>query len=329
MATHLISTDGIPAGDRLDWWGERIWGLIGKLKSDAYGDPLFEGAIEYGEMGFMTMCRLQASRHRVVRTPELIRSSDRAFIKVVAQLRGHACFEQFGRKAWLSPGDWSLYDTTLAYSVTNPDAVEQLVLLLPKDQLIDRRIDHPRMMVQRFSSTMGVSRLAYELMNSAFRELPTVGPHSAGGVADTLSQLLQLAVLEHSGRPTDLTQRELLRDRIKQYVQAHLRDPDLSIQRIALALRCSKRHLHAVFAQEETTLADYMQSLRLDACRRDLQSQEQAGRSITDIALSWGYNSPAHFSRVFRKEFGMTPGEWRERARSPDAIRGFSQGPVR
>jgi hypothetical protein len=56
-----------------------------------------------------------------------------------------------------------------------------------------------------------------------------------------------------------------------------------------------------------------MQALRLDACRLDFQSQEHAARSITDTALSWGYNSPAHFSRVFRKQFGATPSEWRAR----------------
>ena len=64
-----------------------------------------------------------------------------------------------------------------------------------------------------------------------------------------------------------------------------------------------------------SSFADYMQALRLDACRRDFQSQEHAARSITDIALSWGYNSPAHFSRVFRKQFGASPSEWRARAR--------------
>ena len=83
----------------------------------------------------------------------------------------------------------------------------------------------------------GVSRLDYELMHSAFRELPGVSKRSAGGLADALSHLLKLAMLEKCGRPTDLTHRELLRNRIKQYVQTHLRDPDLSIH----ASR-SKRH---------------------------------------------------------------------------------------
>lgn len=310
-ATRSISTDDVPAGERLHWWGERIWGLIGRLHSDAYGDTHFSGSIDHGDIGYLTVCRLQVSRHRVVRTPSLIRSSDRAFLKVVAQLRGHACFEQHGRKAWLAPGDWSVYDTTEAYTVSNPEAVEQLVLLLPKDQLMDRRVLGPGAMVRRFSGSMGVSRLAYEMMNSAFREMEQLPERSGDGVADSVSRLLQLAMLEHIGYPTEVTQREALRDRIKHYVQAHLRDPDLSIDRIARALNCSKRHLHAVFEQEESTLADYIQALRLQACRRDLLAQDRARESITDIAMSWGYNSPAHFSRVFRKAYGVAPSELR------------------
>lgn len=319
--TTLITTDGVPAAERLDWWGERIWRLIGRLKSDAFGDPVFAGSIEHGQMGYITLCRLQASRHRVVRTPQLIGGSDRAFLKVVAQLRGRACFEQHGRQAWLEPGDWSVYDTEHAYTVTNPDAVEQLVLLLPKDQLIDRRIDDPRLMVQRFSSAQGVPRLAFEMMIAAFRELPAVDVRSAGGLADSLSQLLLLAVLERGGQPSQLSQRELLRDRIKQYVKTHLRDPELSVERIALALNCSRRHLHGVFEQEETTLARHVQSLRLDACGRDLQSPQHAARTVTDIALSWGYNSPGHFCRAFRKRFGATPTDWRARYVRPAAAR--------
>jgi len=34
-------------------------------------------------------------------------------------------------------------------------------------------------------------------------------------------------------------------------------------------------------------------------------------RPITDIALSWGFNSPSHFSRVFREHTGKSPSEFR------------------
>ena len=34
---------------------------------------------------------------------------------------------------------------------------------------------------------------------------------------------------------------------------------------------------------------------------------EKGGKTITDVAFSWGFSSSSHFSRVFRKYFGIAP----------------------
>jgi len=130
-----VSTDTVAPRDRLHLWGDAVWRLIGGLESDAFGDEAFAGHITSGQAGYVNLCQLDVSRHRVVRTPSLIRGSDRAYIKVVAQLEGRACFEQNGRQVWLSPGEWSVYDTTRAYAVSNPEAVRQMVLMIPKEQM--------------------------------------------------------------------------------------------------------------------------------------------------------------------------------------------------
>ena len=44
---------------------------------------------------------------------------------------------------------------------------------------------------------------------------------------------------------------------------------------------------------------------------RDLQQHSPHARPITDIALSWGFGNPSHFSRVFRDHTGMSPSEFR------------------
>jgi AraC-like DNA-binding protein len=38
--------------------------------------------------------------------------------------------------------------------------------------------------------------------------------------------------------------------------------------------------------------------------------------SITEVAMRLGYSDPAHFTRAFRRRFGMTPGQWRQSVRS-------------
>ena len=117
---------------------------------------------------------------------------------------------------------------------------------------------------------------------------------------------------ELAGRETGATQLEAFRDRIRAHIGQHLRDPHLSIDSIAQALNCSKRHLHNAFSAEDDTPAHYILRRRLQACMRDLQNPAHAQRTITDIAFSWGFNNGAHFSRVFREHTGLTPSDFRE-----------------
>jgi AraC-like DNA-binding protein len=54
---------------------------------------------------------------------------------------------------------------------------------------------------------------------------------------------------------------------------------------------------------------DYLQRHRIECAREQLRRDEV---SITDVALSTGFESSQYFSRVFRKYCGITPTEFRE-----------------
>jgi len=93
--------------------------------------------------------------------------------------------------------------------------------------------------------------------------------------------------------------------RAQGFIREHLRDPDLCIDRISAALGCSKRYLHMLFSDRGMTVSDYIWKARLQHCRQELETQN--GKTITDVAFSWGFSSSSHFSRVFRKYFGIAP----------------------
>ena len=134
---------------------------------------------------------------------------------------------------------------------------------------------------------------------------------AARGAGELIMQLVRLSLLELGGQETASTQREALKDRIKGHVARHLRDPQLSVDGIARALNCSRRHLYNAFAGDADSLAAYIQRQRLQACVHELRSDPRAGRPITEIALSCGFSNLSHFSRVFREHVGMSPSEFR------------------
>jgi AraC-like DNA-binding protein len=53
----------------------------------------------------------------------------------------------------------------------------------------------------------------------------------------------------------------------------------------------------------------YLLRRRLDFAREQLA----LGRSLVEVALEAGFADQAHFSRMFKATFGITPGAWRER----------------
>ena len=50
----------------------------------------------------------------------------------------------------------------------------------------------------------------------------------------------------------------------------------------------------------------------LRRCFEDLE--RPSGGSVTEIAFRWGFRDAAHFSRVFKREYGATPSEARHAA---------------
>lgn len=189
--------------------------------------------------------------------------------------------------------------------------VEHLIVMVPKADLAERGLVIDDLMARRLGGQGGIARVALETMRSAWRELPAMNEDSARQLGTLITQCVHLSLLDLAGRGTAATQREALRERIKQHVMRHLADPALSVEQIARALNCSRRHLYNAFADEPDGVAGYLLARRLEACRAAFDDPRLAERSITEIALAHGFSNMAHFSRVFRSHVGLSPSEYR------------------
>ncbi|MET0334269.1 MAG: helix-turn-helix domain-containing protein [Rhizobacter sp.] len=310
QATHM-STDQVAAGDRAGFWSDWINRLFCGLKSDLYGDTDFNGRMSTVRAGDVVLTRLESQRHRVLRSPSMVRASEVGYLKIVAPWVGCAGVEQQGREAWVTPDQWSLYDTTDSYAVANPVQVDHLIVMVPKDRVTERGVHIDPLVARRLGGSGGVARIALETMRNAYRELPGMSPQAAQGVGDAITQFVHLSLLDLAGIGTAVTQREALRERIKQHVTQHLGDSGLSVDAIAHALNCSRRQLYNAFAEEPDGVAGYILRRRLEACRRSFDDRGHDHRSITDIAIGFGFSNMAHFSRVFRARLGVAPSDYR------------------
>ncbi len=311
MRAEVMDTAEVAAADRTAFWCDWIARLFQGLKSDQYGDTDFSGRASTLRAGDVVLTHLEATRHRVMRSSAIARATEVPYLKIVAPWVGCAGVEQKGRETWVTPGQWSIYDTTDSYAVANPERVEHLIVMLPKAALASRGFALEPLMARRLGGSGGVSRLALDTMRNAFRELPNMPEAAARGVGEAITQLVHLSLLDLAGQASAPSQREALRERIKQHVTQHLADPGLTVDAIARALNVSRRQLYNAFAEEADGVAGYVLARRLDACCQALASRQGPQRSITDIALGCGFQNMAHFSRVFRAHLGVAPSDYR------------------
>ncbi len=161
----------------------------------------------------------------------------------------------------------------------------------------------------------GMARIALETMRSTYQELEHMSPSLTQRAGELLVDMVHLSLQDLAGQSTSLTQRQALHDRICAYVSTHLRDPSLSVQTVATALNCSKRHVHNGFVGQDISLGAFILRSRLELCMRELRQPELSQRTITDIAMSCGFSNSAHFSRAFKAYVGMSPSEYRNTTR--------------
>ena len=136
---------------------------------------------------------------------------------------------------------------------------------------------------------------------------------SAGASASLVVGVLddiQRAMQAHSDQASTR-----LAESLENWLQEHAGLPGIRIQEAADLFNVSQEHLTRCFSQTYgSSPKERLEQLHMRAaCRR--MSEENS--SIGEIASELGYSSSSHFARRFKKQYGLTPGDWRRKGYPP------------
>ncbi len=104
-------------------------------------------------------------------------------------------------------------------------------------------------------------------------------------------------------------QSESVVSKAKAYMQENF-GRDISLDDVSREMNVSPYYFSKLFKDESgKNFIEYLTELRMDRARELLRDEN---RSVKEISLTVGYTDPNYFSRIFKKQTGMTPREFRE-----------------
>lgn len=97
---------------------------------------------------------------------------------------------------------------------------------------------------------------------------------------------------------------------LKAIVELYLSDVELNVEKICTELKMSQSQLYRkTSALTGLSPNKFIRFIRLNKAKVMLKNPDI---NISEAAYNTGFNDPSYFGRVFKKEFGITPLQWKE-----------------
>ncbi|AYD63934.1 helix-turn-helix domain-containing protein [Achromobacter sp. B7] len=299
-------------------WQESISSTFVPLEVSAVSSARFRNSVAVDSLGWMHVSELRSSAQRVRRSKLLAGQSEQAGYKVTLQLSGRSEIRQSSRSALLTPGEWSIYDTTRPYEIDVDEGAHFLVMQVPGKHAETWQPHMHNAVARSFSARQGCGRMAMDLLRVALNEHAHLSESAARDAANAVLQMMGLDISERTGGQLEQDQigvKQAQLRRVQQHIMENLHDPNLSPASTAAVFRMSRRYLYNLFALASTTPAEFILGTRLQRSRDVLRDATQSARQIGDIAYRFGFSDAARFSHAFRKRFGASPSEYRRQGR--------------
>jgi len=326
----VFDTKTLAAAKRRQAWRDAICEIYLQVDCAAAKEDDYSGFVREARLGAVTLTDTAISPQAILRGSQHIGHFGKDCYYLGIEHIGEVTIHQAGGSFRLRPGAAALYYANEPYELRSPVKSRQFWIELPRENF-DRRFDNGRPpLLKNINLTCGLGRIAGEFCKTLAEEGANLDEVSRAKLGEQLMDILALALSGDADRqPADeVSVRRARLQSVKDYIESHLADANLSLAAIAQQNGISLRYLHQLFKMTEMSVSEWLRLRRLQRCHELLTSPRNANQSITEIAYSMGFNSSSHFSNLFRAQFNVRPSDVRgasaalraPRTRSPTVV---------
>lgn len=202
--------------------------------------------------------------------------------------------------------------------------MEALALFLPRDFCQDEFAGVAQAQDLDINPELGALLAGY--MDHLARQLPLISPDHAQGLAAATRSLVAACIgpCPERSEAAEAPLASLLIDRARLVVRQNMASPEFGPEQLARLMAMSRSKLYRFF-ESTGGVAHFINRERLREAHRRLNSPRDA-LSIHIIGNEVGFTDHSTFSRAFRREFGYSPTEARERSLS--RLSAHALGPI-
>jgi AraC-like DNA-binding protein len=306
IAHAQIDIDRLPTGERLDMWRdalEPVFEITPDPKLPAAG---FIGSIAMAHLGDALISTVASTAQIFERSRAHAQRTGLDHFMVQTFLRGGhngVCGENEVRRG---QGDVWILDLgqetrTHAKSFTN------VTLIIPRDRVLPL-LKGGEVHGTTLRSGSASARVIGSHMECLLAAAPDMNLTEAAAAVDAAALMIAGAWsrIRESRAEVTAAVRATARRTVRDYIDQHLTDETLAPEVLVRLFRMSRATLYRLF-EDEGGVAAYILGRRLDRCRAILGASTGNERTIGELAFSHGFASEAHFSRAFRRRFGIAP----------------------
>jgi len=316
LATKVLrfSTDDFPEHKRIEAYREVYSRTIVKHDLEPIGDGPFYFKASLCSLPSLGLATSSISSCRRIHRRQHIESDD--FALGIA-LSGGCIVQQRGREAAIRTGEAIL--TTAAYpaAVTIVPDSRSISLRVPMSVLGSSLAGLGRR-PQRIPGTIEGLRLLTGYVGTIWDTDVLNDPALRDIVVGHIHDLIRLS-LGAQGDARWLAQERggaaARRAAILRAIILHSCDQNLSAAVGATRLGITPRYVHLLLEETGKSFTHHVLERRLEQAAALLRDPRWRERKISDVALEAGFTDLSHFSRAFRRRYGVTPSDMRAAVR--------------